>query len=110
MSLQPLERGAVWLINLDPTVGSEIRKTRPCVVISPPELHNHLRTALIAPLTSQGFPAPFRIQTRFEGRNGLILLDQIRAVDRRRLIKCLGQLEPETLSIVLSTLQELFAP
>jgi mRNA interferase MazF len=103
-----VKRGEIWLVRLDPTVGSEIRKTRPCVVVSPPETHLYLRTAIVAPLTSQGFRAPFRIPVRHAGRNGLILLDQIRTVDKVRLVKRTGSLSPATLSTVLAALVELF--
>ena len=85
-------RGDIWMVNLDPTVGSEIQKTRPCVVISPGEMHDHLRTALIAPMTTKSRPAPFRIPVSHNGQKGLILLDQVRAVDKIRLVKRLGAL------------------
>ncbi len=104
-----VKRGEVWLVNLDPTVGSEIQKTRPCVVISPPEMHDHLRTVLIAPMTTGSHSAPFRIPVRHEGKQGLILLDQIRAVDKTRLVKRAGDLAPKTLSATLTTLGEIFA-
>jgi mRNA interferase MazF len=103
-----VSRGEVWQINLDPTVGSEIGKSRPCVVISPPELHDHLRTAIIAPLTSKGFLAPFRIGVKFDGTQGLILLDQLRAVGKARLVKRLGQIEASVLDETLARLRELF--
>jgi mRNA interferase MazF len=80
-------RGDVWLVALDPTLGSEIRKTRPCVVLSPPELHDHLRAVIIAPMATASRPAPFRIPVSFRRKHGLILLDQIRAVDKARLVK-----------------------
>ena len=101
-------RGEVWLINLDPTVGSEIRKSRPCVVISPPELNEHLKTVIVAPMTSQGFQAPFRVALTFQGTTGLVLLDQLRTIDKMRLIKKLGRLQPKTLTTTLHKLQELF--
>lgn len=104
-----MTRGEVWLVNLDPTVGSEIRKTRPCVVISPAEMHNHLRTVLVAPMTTAGREAPFRISVIHGGRKGLILLDQIRAVDKMRLAKKLGAVSATTLTATLMTLQEVFA-
>ncbi|RZF25567.1 type II toxin-antitoxin system PemK/MazF family toxin [Paraburkholderia sp. UYCP14C] len=102
-------RGEVWLVALDPTLGSEIQKTRPCVVISPPEMHDHLRTVLIAPMTSKGRPVPFRIPVTFKRKQGLILLDQIRAVDKVRLVKKEGSVADKTLSDSLRTLQEVFA-
>lgn len=102
-------RGDIYLINLDPTIGSEIQKTRPCVIVSPPEIHNHLRTALIAPMTTGSRPAPFRIPIDFQGKSGLILPEQIQVVDKARLVKKLGELDSNTLSKLLSVLQEMFA-
>jgi mRNA interferase MazF len=102
-------RGEIWLVNLDPTIGSEIRKTRPCVVVSPAEMHDHLRTVLVAPMTTAGREAPFRIGVTHGGKKGLILLDQIRAVDQVRLAKKLGVVPARTLSATLKTLQEVFA-
>ena len=103
-----VSRGEVWLVNLDPTVGSEIRKSRPCVVISPAELNEHLKTVIVAPMTSQGFQAPFRISLTFQGTTGLVVLDQLRTIDKSRLIKKLGRLQPKTLTTTLQKLQELF--
>ena len=105
----PVRRGDVWLACLDPTQGTEIRKTRPCLVVSPSEIHDFLRTALIVPMTSKGFPAPFRISIDFSGKAGLLLLDQIRVVDKSRLVKRLGAVEDSILKTALDTLQELFA-
>jgi mRNA interferase MazF len=102
-------RGDIWLVNLDPTVGSEIRKSRPCVVVSPPEMHEHLRTVIVAPMSTKSWPAPFRIALSHGGQRGLILLDQVRAVDKARLAKKLGMLSAKTLATTLSTLQEIFA-
>jgi len=104
-----VKRGEVWLAALDPTVGREIQKTRPCVIVSPPEMHNWLRTVIVAPMTSQGKPAPFRISLAFQGKNGLILLDQIRTIDKTRLLKKLGMVDAASLSAALSTLQDVFA-
>ena len=104
-----MRRGDIWLVNLDPTVGSEIRKARPCVVVSPPELNDHLRTIIVAPMTSKGFAAPFRVAVTHAGTRGLIVLDQIRAVDKVRLVKRLGAVSRKTLATTLATLQELFA-
>jgi len=104
-----VKRGEIWLVNLDPAVGSEIRKTRPCVVVSPPEMHDHLRTLIVAPMTTKSRPAPFRIDATHSGKKGLILLDQIRAVDKDRLAKKLGAISAKTLTATLSTLQEAFA-
>lgn len=98
----------MWLVRLDPTVGSEIRKTRPCVVISPDEMQR-MRTVIIAPLTSGGFEAPTRVATHFGGAPGLIVLDQIRAVDKSRLVRNVGTLPADELRRTLDTLSELFA-
>ena len=102
-------RGEIWLVNLDPTVGSEIRKAGPCVVVSPAEMHDHLRTVIVAPMTTKSRAAPFRIGVAHGGKKGFILLDQMRAVDKVRLTKKLGAVPAKTLSSTLSTLQELFA-
>lgn len=104
----PAKRGDVYLIALDPTRGQEIRKTRPCVIVSPDELNDHLRTVLVAPMTTGGHPYPFRIPCRFQQRRGYVVLDQIRAIDVDRLVKRLGKLSPATRSSVLQTLQEMF--
>ena len=104
-----MTRGEIWLMELDPTVGSEIRKTRPCVVVSPAEMHDHLRTVLVAPMTTAAREAPFRIGVTHGGRKGLILLDQVRAVDKARLAKRLGMVSAKTLATTLRTLQEVFA-
>jgi mRNA interferase MazF len=103
-----VKRGDIWLVNLDPTVGSEIQKSRPCVVVSPAELNDHLRTVIVAPMTSKGFAAPFRVPLVHAGTQGLIVLDQLRTVDKLRLVKRLGAVSPETLAQVLSTLREVF--
>ena len=104
-----VKRGDIWLVNLDPTIGSEIKKSRPCMVVSPAEMHDHLRTLLIAPLTTKGFPAPFRVAVTHGGKKGLILLDQIRAIDKARLIRKVGAAQPKTLTNTLNTLREVFA-
>ena len=104
-----IKRGDIWLVNLDPTVGSEIQKTRPCVVISPPEMHNHLRTAIVAPMATGSHDAPFRIPVRHAGKAGLILLDQIRTVDKFRLVKRSGNVTSTVLKATLNTLAEIFA-
>ncbi|MEA3130479.1 MAG: mRNA interferase MazF [Paraburkholderia sp.] len=101
-------RGEIWLVALDPTVGSEIQKTRPCVVVSPGELHDHLRTVIVAPMTTAGGVAPFRVPLTFLRKKGLILLDQIRTVDKTRLVKRAGSVSDTALSNALSTLQEIF--
>ena len=101
-------RGDVWLAALDPTVGSEIQKTRPCLIISPPEIHDHLRTVIVAPMTSGSRPAGFRVPVSFQGVDGLILLEQSRALDKRRLVKRLGQVPEAVLAQTLRTLRELY--
>jgi len=105
-----LARGDVYLMDLDPTRGSEIRKTRPCLVISPDELNHHLRTVIVAPMTTGGQAYPWRIRCRFRGRAGFVATDQLRAVDTERLVKRLGRLSPGTFASVLAVLQEMFAP
>ena len=105
-----MKRGEIWLVNLDPTVGSEIRKSRPCVIVSPPELNRYLRTVIVAPMTSKGFAAPFRVPVTHAGTKGLIVLDQLRALDKMRLAKRLGTVSGRTLGAVLTKLQEVFAP
>lgn len=102
-------RGEVWLVALDPTMGSEIQKTRPCVVLSPDELNRPLPTLVAAPMTTGSHPAPFRIAVRFRRQDGLILLDQLRTLDRQRLVRRLGTIEPATLLLALSRLRSLFA-
>jgi len=104
-----VRRGDIWLASLDPTVGSEIQKTRPCVVISPPEMHDFVRTILVAPMTTASRPAPFRIPVRHAGKSGLILLDQIRAIDKLRLVRRLGGVSPATLKATLDALADVFA-
>lgn len=103
-------RGEVFLVDLNPTRGSELRKTRPCVVVSPDELNVHLRTFIVAPLTTGGHAYPFRVPCRFGGKPGYIVVDQIRTVDHERLLRRLGRLAPATLGRTLSVLQEMFAP
>lgn len=105
-----MKRGEIWSVNLDPTLGSEIQKSRPCVIVSPGELNDHLRTVIVAPMTSKGFAAPFRIPVTHAGTEGLILLDQLRTVDKVRLVRKMGALSAKTLAKTLATLQEVFAP
>ena len=107
---EDVRRGDVFLVSLDPARGGEIQKTRPCVVISPDELNTYLRTFIVAPLTTGGHSYPFRIPCRFEGRVGYVVLDQIRTVDRERLVRRLGKLSPSTLGNILAILQEMFTP
>jgi mRNA interferase MazF len=101
-------RGEVWLAALDPTVGSEIQKTRPCLIVSPAEMHDHLRTVTVAPLTTGNRPAPYRIPVEFQGKNGLILVDQIRTLDKQRLVRLLGAVPRRTLGLTLAALREAF--
>ena len=103
-------RGDVYLIELDPTRGSEIRKTRPCLIISPDELNQHLRTVIVAPMTTGGQAYPWRVRCRFRDRSGFVAMDQLRTVDSERLIRRLGRISPGTLTAVLAVLQEMFTP
>ena len=105
-----VRRFDVYLVSLDPTVGSEIRKTRPCLVISPDEMNRHIRTVIVAPMTSRRRSYPTRVPCRFHGRDGEIVLDQIRTVDRDRLLSRLGSIPDEVQAEVLARLAELFAP
>ena len=105
-----INRFEIYLITLDPTKGSEIRKTRPCLIVSPDEINHNLRTVLIAPMTTKGRVYQSRVPCRFAGKDGLVVLDQLRAVDRQRLIKKLGKLDRKTSAQVLDVLQEMFAP
>ena len=104
-----VRRFDVYLINLDPTVGSEIQKTRPCVVISHEDMNRYMRTVIIAPMTSHGHDYPTRVSCRFQGKNGQIVLDQIRTVDRERLVKYMGRLNVATQKSVLRLPAEIFA-
>ncbi|REL37808.1 type II toxin-antitoxin system PemK/MazF family toxin [Rhodohalobacter sp. SW132] len=105
-----VRRFEVHLISLDPAKGSEIRKTRPCIIISPDEMNKHIRTVIIAPMTSAIKNYPTRVTTTFQGKKGQIVLDQIRTVDKSRLIKNLGTISSTAEEKVLKTLQEMFAP
>ena len=109
VSRAEVSRGEIWLINLDPTVGSEIKKSRPCIVVSPQEMNQYLRTVIIAPMTTKGSPASFRIPVTHDNQKGLILLDQIRTIDKVRLVKQLGSITTKTLNLCLGGLQETFA-
>jgi mRNA interferase MazF len=110
VSTEPVSRGDVFLVALDPTLGREIRRTRPCVVVSPNELNGALSTFIVAPLTTGSHPYPFRIPCRFAGKSGHVVPDQLRTVDRARLARKIGRLSPTTLERVLGVLQEMFAP
>ena len=109
MAVTP-RRGDVLLVELDPTRGSGIRKTRPCVVVSPDELNRHLRTLIVAPMTTGGQAYPWRVACRFQQNDGFITLDQLRTIDRERVGRKLGRLAPAALGATLTLLQELFAP
>lgn len=104
-----VRRFDVYLVALDPTVGSEIKKTRPCLVVSPDEMNAHIATVIVAPMTTRRRPYPTRISCRFQGKSGEIVLDQLRTVDRARLIKRLGRISPTTQQEVLAALAEMFA-
>ena len=103
------KRFEVYLVNLDPTVGREIKKNRPCLVISPDEMNAHIATVIIAPMTTQGRAYPTRVSCKFQSRAGQIVLDQIRTVDKTRLVKRLGTISAATQKAVLAVLAELFA-
>lgn len=104
-----IKRFDVFLVNLDPTIGSEIKNTRPCVVISPQEMNRHLRTVIIAPMTTKGAVYPTRVSCKFRGRVGQIVLDQLRTVDRTRLVRKLGTISRPAQEEVLSVIAEMFA-
>ena len=106
---RPPRRSEVFLVALDPTRGREIRKSRPCVVVSPNELNAHLSTVIVAPMTTGGHEYPFRIKCRFQRRTGYVVLDQIRTVDTGRLVRRLGKLSPRSTKLILGRLQEMFA-
>lgn len=101
-------RGEVYLVGLDPTMGSEIKKTRPCLVVSPDELNHHLRTVIVAPMTTGGHAYPWRVACRFQQQAGFVALDQLRTVDTTRLVKKLGRLSTAATTAALDTLQEMF--
>ena len=102
-------RFEVYLIALDPTVGTKIKKTRPCLVISPDEMNEHVSTVIVAPMTPKGRPCPTRIPVRFQGKAGQIVLDQIRTVDKARLVRRLGRIQLAKQGEVLAALAEMFA-
>jgi len=104
-----VSRGGVHLVSLDPTVGHEIRKTRPCLVVSPDEMNRHIATVIVAPMTTRGRPYPTRVSCTFGGKKGQVVLDQIRAVDASRLVRRLGAIDSRSMDAVLARLQEMFA-
>jgi mRNA interferase MazF len=105
-----VKRFDVYLINLDPTVGSEIKKTRPCLIISPDEMNRYINTVIIAPMSTKGREYPTRVSCKFQGKQGQIVLDQIRTVDKARLVRKLGRIDSQTQTNVLSVLGEMFSP
>jgi len=105
-----INRFEVYLVDLDPTVGSEIKKTRPCVVVSPNEMNHRVRTAIVAPMTTRGRAYPTRVACRFGGKSGQVVLDQIRTVDAARLVRKLGRLDRRAAGAILQVLGEMFAP
>jgi len=100
----------IFLVNLDPTIGSEIKKTRPCLIISPDEMNRYINTVIVAPMTTKGKLYPSRVPIKFQGKSGKIVLDQIRTIDKTRLIQKLGQINKTTQQKVQSTLNNIFAP
>ena len=104
-----IERFEVYLINLDPTIGSEIKKVRPCLIISPDEMNRHIATVIMAPMTTRGRDYPTRVDCRFDGKDGQIILDQIRTVDKSRLVKKLGKISAPTIKRVQSVLLQMFS-
>ncbi len=105
-----VKRFEVHLVNLDPTIGREIKKTRPCLIVSPNEMNAHIDTVIIAPMTTKGRAYPTRIAVRFQAKDGQIVLDQLRTVDKARLVKRLGVIGPATQTAVLNVLSAMFAP
>lgn len=105
-----VKRFDVYLVALDPTIGSEIQKTRPCLVVSPDEMNRHIATVIVAPMTTKGHPYPSRVPCQFEDKDGQVILDQLRTVDKARLVKFLGRIDTEAQNTVLDTLAMMFAP
>ena len=104
-----VKRFDVYLVNLDPTVGHEIRKSRPCLVISPDEMNQHISTVIVAPMTTKGRNYPTRVPCMFQGKEGQVVMDQIRTIDKLRLVKRLGKIDSQTQTDVFSVLSELFS-
>jgi len=109
MVAQPPLRDEVWLVSLDPTQGVEIQKTRPCLIVSPDEMNQHLRSVIIAPMTTVVRAYPTRVPIRFQGKHGQVVLDQLRAVDRQRLLRKLGRVAASTAKAASATLIEMFS-
>ena len=106
---RPPQRDEVWLVRLGPTQGVEIQKTRPCLVISPDEMNHHLQTVIVAPMTTVTRPYPTRVPVRFQGKRGQVALDQLRAIDRQRLVRKLGMVSASTAEAASTTLREIFS-
>jgi len=106
----PVDRFDIYLVVLDPAAGSEIQKKRPCLVVSPDEMNHHIGTVIVAPMTTKGRPYPTRVPCRFEGLEGQVVLDQLRTVDKARLVRRLGRIADVAQEAVLATLAEMFAP
>ena len=104
-----VKRGEVWLARLDPTEGREIQKTRPCLIVSPAEIHDYLDVAIVVPMTTGSGPAPYRIEVVFNDKENRILPDQIRTIDKTRLLRRLGEVDRKTMSAVLETLRGMFS-
>jgi mRNA interferase MazF len=104
-----VSRGEVWLTRLDPTQGHELQKTRPCLIVSPAQIHDYLDTIIVVPMTTGSRPASYRIETTLKGKHGRFLLEQIRSIDKSRLLRRLDTLDTRTLSVVLATLRLMFA-
>jgi mRNA interferase MazF len=104
-----VNRFEVYIVILDPTIGSEIQKTRPCLIIAPDEMNHHIATVIVAPMTTKGRSYPTRVACTFQGKEGQVILDQIRTVDKSRLARKLGQIDDETQREVLSVLNEMFS-
>ena len=102
-------RDEIWLVSLDPTHGSEIKKTRPCLVVSPDEMNQHLQTVIVAPMTTTIRPYPTRVSVRFQGKSGQVALDQLRAIDRQRLVRKLGAVPPNAAQQTSEVLLEMFS-
>jgi len=107
--IAPPRQDEVWLVALDPTQGAEIQKTRPCLVISPEEMNQHLQTVIVAPMTTVNMSYPTRVGVRFQGKRGQIALDQLRAIDRKRLVRRLGTISASTAQVASNTLLEMFS-
>lgn len=104
-----VKRGEIWIARLDPTEGRELQKTRPCLIVSPAEIHDYLDIVIVVPMTTQSHPAPYRVEAKIKDKSGRFLLEQIRSIDKVRLLRRIGSVERHTMSTVLATLRDLFA-